>query len=81
MLRVSELETKDIVNMHTGKRLGFLQDVEVNLETGMIDGLIVGSGGKMLGWLAKDGEWMIPWSNVVKIGNDVILVHAPKSHP
>lgn len=80
MLKISDLQAKDIVNMANGKRLGHLTDLEINLETGTIEALIIDGGGKMMGLFGKESEEVfIPWKNIIRIGADVILVevHSP----
>lgn len=74
MLTISEFQIKDVVNVADGKRLGNITDLDINLDTGKIDAIIIQSGGKMLGLFGKDSEVIIPWRNIVKIGKDVILV-------
>ncbi len=77
-MKISELSAKDIVNMENGKRLGQLNDLEINLDTGKIEALIIGHGGKVMSFFQqKDGEVVIPWKNIIKIGSDVILVEVP----
>src|SRR5690606_41863069 len=61
-LKISDLQAKDIVNMANGKRLGHLTDLEINLETGTIEALIIDGGGKMMGLFGKESEEVfIPW--------------------
>ncbi|SFE40714.1 YlmC/YmxH family sporulation protein [Alteribacillus iranensis] len=74
-MRISELQAKDIVNMHTGKRLGHVGDIDINVEAGQVEALIVGGAGKMMNFFNRDNEFVIPWTQIVKIGSDVILVN------
>ncbi|SDH91349.1 MULTISPECIES: YlmC/YmxH family sporulation protein [Alteribacillus] len=74
-MRISELQAKDIVNMHTGKRLGHAGDVDINVETGQVDAIIVGGSAKMMTLFNRDNEFVVPWTQIVKIGSDVILVN------
>ncbi|MFZ3588005.1 YlmC/YmxH family sporulation protein [Bacillus sp. DJP31] len=74
MVKISEFQIKDVVNVADGKKLGNIGDLEINTTTGKIDSIIISSGGKMFGLFGKDEEVMIPWRNIVKIGTDVILV-------
>lgn len=75
MMKISDLQAKDIVNMESGRRLGHLTDLDINLTTGQIDAIIIGGTGKMMSFFQKEDEVVIPWSNIVKIGSDIILVH------
>ena len=74
MIPISELQTKDVVNVSDGKRLGNIGDIDINLSTGKIDSIIISSSGKVLGFFGRDEEVSVPWKNIVKIGSDVILV-------
>jgi YlmC/YmxH family sporulation protein len=74
MLKVSEFQIKDVVNVSDGKRLGNIDDIEINLDTGKIESIIIGGVGRVLGFFGKDEEVVIPWQNILKIGEDVILV-------
>jgi YlmC/YmxH family sporulation protein len=62
------------VNVADGKRLGNIEDIEINLNTGKIEAVVIGSSGKVLGFFGKEDEVIIPWRNILKIGEDVILV-------
>ncbi len=80
-MKISDLQSKDIVNMENGKRLGHLTDLDINLTTGQIDAIIINGTGKMMSFFNRDTEeFVIPWGNIVKIGNDVILVHVPEPY-
>ncbi len=74
MIKISDFRIKDVINVSDGKRLGAISDIELNASTGKIDAIILPAGGRKMGLFAKDSEIVIPWHNIVKIGNDVILV-------
>ena len=73
MIKISELQIKDIVNTLDGKRLGNVEDIEINLRTGKIESITVANN-KMLSFLNKDEDTVIPWSKIKMIGEDIILV-------
>nr|WP_051330713.1 YlmC/YmxH family sporulation protein [Aneurinibacillus terranovensis] len=75
-MKISEFQTKDVVNIQDGKKLGQISDLEINLKVGRIEGIVVpGKGnGKFFGLFGGGEEIVIPWRNIVKIGTDVILV-------
>jgi YlmC/YmxH family sporulation protein len=73
MVKISDFQVKDVVNVFDGKRLGNIGDIDININTGTINAVVVGSG-KVLGLFGKDEEIVIPWKNILKIGQDVILV-------
>jgi len=74
MVKISDFQTKDVVSVSDGKKLGNIGDIDINLTNGKIEAIIITGGGKMLGFFGKDEEVVIPWRNIVKIGADVILV-------
>ena len=74
MYRTSDLKQKEVINIADGKRLGFVGDVEINLEDGRLEAIILPGSGRFFGILGKDNEFVIPWDRIRKIGEDIILV-------
>ncbi|NMA33725.1 MAG: YlmC/YmxH family sporulation protein [Clostridiaceae bacterium] len=74
MNRSSDFKQKEVINVSDGRRLGFVSDVEIDLEQGRIEAIILPGVGKLLGFFGKDNEFVIPWDKIVKIGEDIILV-------
>ncbi|WP_434564292.1 YlmC/YmxH family sporulation protein [Thermoanaerobacterium thermosaccharolyticum] len=75
MFKTSDLRDKDVIDINTGKRLGNIIDVEVNLEEGKVEGFILPGENKGFRLFVKDLDIYIPWKSVKKIGEDVILVN------
>ena len=69
-----DFKHKEVINITDGRRLGFVQDVTANLETGMITSIIVPGNTKVLNIFSSGNDIVIPWENVKCIGDDVILV-------
>lgn len=74
MNRTADFRQKEVINMSDGKRLGFVRDVEINLESGKLDAIVIPGEGRIFGLFGKDNEYVIPWSKIKKIGEDIILV-------
>lgn len=70
-MRLSELQTKEIINMTTGKRLGLIIDVIVGPE-GSIKSLILEE--KRGRRISSREEYELDWKQINKIGDDIILV-------
>ena len=65
---------KEVVNINDGKRLGYVQDVCADLETGIITSIIVpGASNKLLNIFSQANDIVIPWQNIKCIGDDLIL--------
>ncbi|NDI33657.1 YlmC/YmxH family sporulation protein [Chengkuizengella sediminis] len=73
-MKISDFQTKDVINIVDGKKLGSVSDLELDLRQGKIDSIVVPSQGKFFGLFSGDNEVVIPWRNIVKIGMDVVLV-------
>ena len=69
-----DFKHKEVVNINDGKRLGYVQDVCADLETGTITSIIVPGSNKMLNIFSQNNEIIIPWQNIKCIGEDLILV-------
>lgn len=74
MIRTSDLAQKDIITVKDGRNLGPIADIEVNLEEGRVEALIVPGRGKFLRLFSRENDFVIPWKDIIKIGDDVILV-------
>lgn len=72
-MRLSDLQTKNIVSVDNGKNIGSIIDVRIN-EKGMIEALVIEQNRNMLSFLNREGETIIYWQDIAKIGEDVILV-------
>ena len=70
-MRLSELQTKEIINMTTGKRLGMIIDVIISTD-GTIKSLILEE--KKIKRLSSREEYELDWKQIAKIGDDIILV-------
>ncbi len=69
-----DFKHKEVVNIKNGKRLGYVQDVCADLETGTITSIIVPGSNKILNIFSSNNEIVIPWQNIKCIGDDLILV-------
>ncbi|WP_018132777.1 YlmC/YmxH family sporulation protein [Effusibacillus pohliae] len=74
MVKVSELQSKDVVNIGDGKRLGMIGDLDIDVENGMVRAIVVPGSGRFFGIFGSSQDYVIPWSQIVKIGADVVLV-------
>lgn len=69
-MRLSELQLKEIVNISNGKRIGTIVDVIVD-EHGSIKNLVLE---EKRGRKFTHEEYNISWNQIVKIGDDIILI-------
>ena len=69
-----DFKHKEVVNINDGKRLGYVQDVCADLETGVITSIIVPGSNKIINLFSSNNDIIIPWQNIKCIGDDLILV-------
>ncbi|MBQ8431217.1 MAG: YlmC/YmxH family sporulation protein [Clostridia bacterium] len=69
-----ELKGKEVINVLDGKRLGRIIDIVFETKCGKILGLVVPNYCKSWNIFKQADDIFIPFSNVCKIGDDVILV-------
>ena len=73
MGRALTFKQKEVVNITDGRRLGYVQDVEANFETGEITAIIVPGSNKFFN-IGNKNDIIIPWNKIKRIGDDIILV-------
>ena len=69
-MRLSELQQKEIVNIKDGKRVGVIIDVIVG-DDGSIKNLVLE---EKRGRRFTKEEYSVLWSQIIKIGDDIILI-------
>lgn len=72
-MRLSDLQNKDIVNIKDGKKIGNIMDVSIKEDGNMLS-LIVAKNRMFANIFSSGGEMEIKWTQIKKIGEDVILV-------
>lgn len=74
MINAANIKDREVINIRDGKKIGYVADIEIDFENGKITSIIIPGEGKFLGLFGGDGETVIPWSCIKKVGVDVILV-------
>ena len=75
MLSTDKLKNKEVINISDGRSLGFVYDIEVDLDKGVIDGIVIPGARGFMGCFSKgEGDTVIKWEKVRTVGDDVILV-------
>lgn len=69
-MRLSELQLKEIINISNGKRIGVIVDVIVETN-GQIQKLVLE---ERRGRKFSKEEYEISWNQIVKVGDDIILI-------
>lgn len=72
--RGMDFKSKEVINIKDGKRLGFVQDVCADLETGKITSIVVPGSNKIINMFTNENDIVITWDKIKCIGDDIILV-------
>ena len=72
---LSEIQNKDVINLNSGMKVGNIIDIKINSETGKIESLILEKK-KFSSIFNSNDEIEIYWTQINKIGEDVILVES-----
>ena len=72
-MRLSDLQSKNIVNMVDGRNVGSIIDANVD-KAGNIESLVIETNKKFLSF-SKDDDLLVLWKDIKKIGEDVILIN------
>lgn len=70
----SSLRNKEVVNMKTGLKIGYVDDIEMDTSNGSIVSLIVYGKPRAFGIMGRDEDIVIKCRNIDLIGEDTILV-------
>ncbi|PFN24232.1 YlmC/YmxH family sporulation protein [Bacillus cereus] len=73
-MRLSEFSGKEIVNLESAEKMGVLGyvDLEINERGGQIQTLVIPAG-KWGGFKKEPQEIRVAWSQIKKVGRDIIL--------
>ncbi|MBR1376815.1 MAG: YlmC/YmxH family sporulation protein [Bacilli bacterium] len=72
-MRLSDLQNKDVLNIEDGKVIGKIIDVIID-DKGIIQKFVVEKYKFLISMFTSHAEIEVSWKNILKIGEDVILV-------
>ena len=74
-MTLSELRTKEVIDVRDGKRLGRVMDLEFCVVDSRVTALVVPADTSFMQSLRGEKcGLVIPWEDICRIGDDVILV-------
>jgi len=71
---LSDLRYKEVIDIADGSRYGFVGDVELDVDTGLVKAIIIPGRLRCLGLLGREEDLVFPWASVKRFGEDIILV-------
>ncbi len=76
-MRLSDMQKKDIILLKDGKKLGKIIDAEIEINNGTLKNLLV-ERKSIKSLFTSEGDILISFNQIKKIGEDVILVDTPR---
>jgi len=73
-MNLSDLQTKEIIDISSGKRLGTIVDVVVDSKGFIIKMLLDNRRNRGKLFSNNREDIYIEWKNIIKLGDDIILV-------
>lgn len=77
-MNLSDLQLKEIIDVSSGRRLGSIIDVVVDGKGSIIKMILDNRRGRGKLFSASKEDVYIEWKNIVKLGDDIILVDVMK---
>ena len=68
------LRDKEVINVKDGGRIGFFSYVEVDTKEARLTAVVVYGRLRLFGLLGREADFVIPWGDIVLIGEDTVLV-------
>ena len=72
--RVSDLRFKEVINISTGQRLGFICDAVLDTAGGGVLALVVPGPSRFFGLFGREEDYILPWEGISRFGDDIILI-------
>lgn len=72
--KIGELRDKQVVSVKDGSVLGYVSDVQLDIENGKLVSILLPGKNRGFGFLGREDDIIVPWENIKVIGNDSILV-------
>lgn len=73
--RSEDLRCKEVISIADGCRWGYIGDMEIDLDSGRINALIIPGRRRLFGLLGREADRRIPWASVRRFGEDIILIN------
>ena len=71
-MRLSELQSKKIISINSGSNIGNIVDMVISND-GKIENILLDQG-KSIFSLNRENDVILEWTDIVKVGEDVILI-------
>ncbi|WP_295086022.1 YlmC/YmxH family sporulation protein [Ruminococcus sp.] len=74
LLGFDELCRKEVIDIVSGDRLGFIDDIEIDTDSGHVRSLIIYGDTRFFGLFGRDSDIVISCEDIKVIGKEVVLI-------
>ncbi len=74
LFRVTDLASKEVVNINDGSKLGRIDDAEVDMKTSEIKNFIIHGKPRLFGLLGRGEDVVINFDEIEMVGEDIVIV-------
>ncbi len=76
---LEELRRKEVIDLHTGEKLGYIDDVELDTDSCTVRGYVIRGRRYFGGLLCREKDLFIPCGSIRLYGKDVLLTENAES--
>ncbi len=71
---IYDLGFKEVINLNDGRRLGYVRDAEIDIDSGSVRALVIPGRLRFFGLLGRESDIIVPWSSIERLGEDIIFI-------
>lgn len=79
MMKFDDLCRKEVIDISTGERLGFIDDIELDLSDSSVKSLVIYGNARLFGLFGREEDIIISCSDIKVVGSDVVLIERSKN--
>ena len=80
LLGFDELCRKEVIDIVSGDRLGFIDDIEIDTDKGNVRSLIIYGDSRFFGFFGRENDIVIYCEDIRVIGKEIVLVERTERH-
>lgn len=73
-LHLQDLRYREVIDVASGARLGYVSDALIDSGDGRLLALIVPGPARFFGLFGREDDYILPWSAITRLGGDIILI-------
>ena len=73
--RITDMHDKEVINLCDGRRLGYVDDLEVDTCTAQVTALVISGRSRLLGILGREPDIIVQWKDIEVVGDETVLVN------